>query len=111
MVKQGDIIKLDFNPQVGHEQAGYRPALVVSGEYFNWKTKMALVCPISNTTSAFPFHIPLDRRTVTTGAIFCEHIKSLDLDVRGYKFIERIPGDILKKVLKTIALELKPPSN
>jgi len=49
MVKQGDIIWLDFNPQTGHEQSGRRPALVVSNESFNRFSKMAIVCPITNT--------------------------------------------------------------
>jgi mRNA interferase MazF len=49
MVKQGDIIKLDFNPQAGHEQAGYRPAVVISNNFFNNKTNLTIVCPITNT--------------------------------------------------------------
>lgn len=55
MVKQGDIIKINFNPQVGHEQAGYRPAIVVSNNFFNEKTNLTIVCPITNTASDFRF--------------------------------------------------------
>ena len=51
MVKQGDIIWLDFNPQTGHEQSGRRPAVVVSNESFNRFSKMAIVCPITNTVN------------------------------------------------------------
>jgi len=51
MVKQGDIIWLDFNPQTGHEQNGRRPAVVVSNESFNRFSKMAIVCPITNTVN------------------------------------------------------------
>lgn len=72
MVKQGSIIKINFNPQSDHEQAGYRPGLVVSNDFFNQKTNMTIVCPITNTNSKFPLHIPLDRRTQTTGVILCE---------------------------------------
>lgn len=53
MVKQGSIIKINFNPQSGHEQAGYRPALVVSNDFFNKKTNMTIVCPITNTHNKF----------------------------------------------------------
>ncbi|MCD7777284.1 MAG: type II toxin-antitoxin system PemK/MazF family toxin [Clostridiales bacterium] len=60
MVVQGEIIKISFNPQSGHEQVGYRPAVVVSNNDFNKYTKMALVCPITNTNNSFPLHIPLD---------------------------------------------------
>ena len=47
MVKQGDIIKINFNPQAGHEQAGYRPAVVVSNNLFNKITNLTFVCPIT----------------------------------------------------------------
>ena len=59
MVKQGTIIKINFNPQSGHKQ----------------------VCPITNKVNYFPLHIPLDSRTKTTGVILCEHLKSLDLNI------------------------------
>ena len=80
MVKQGTIIKINFNPQAGHEQAGYRPAVVISNNIFNKKAKLSIVCPITNTSNHFPLHIPLDNRTKTTGVILCEHIKALELN-------------------------------
>lgn len=69
MVNQGDIIKINFNPQLGHEQAGYRPALVVSNNFFNENAKLAILCPITNSDNQFPLHIPLDHRTKTKGFI------------------------------------------
>lgn len=107
MVKQGDIIKLNFNPQSGHEQAGYRPALVISNEIFNQKTNLVIVCPISNTQSDFPLHIKLDDRTATTGSILCQHIKSLDINSRGYVFVEHLPEDILQEVFDVIYGEIE----
>ena len=77
--KQGDIVLLDFTQQSGHEQAGRGPALVVSNDFFNNVTNMALVCPITNTVRFFPLHVALDERTLTTGSILCEQVKSLDL--------------------------------
>lgn len=107
MVNQGDIIKVDFNPQKGHEQTGYRPAVVVSNDIFNQKAQLALVCPITNTDNKFPLHIPLDDRTQTTGVVLCEHIRSLDLNNRQYKVIEKMPPDILKTVVGVVASEIK----
>lgn len=107
MVKQGDIIKLDFNPQAGHEQAGYRPAVVVSNDFFNRTTNLTIVCPITNTNRPFPLHIPLDDRTKTTGVILCEHIKALDLTTRQYKIIERLPDDVLQRVVNTVFAEIE----
>lgn len=107
MVKQGDIIKINFNPQSGHEQAGYRPAVVVSNNYFNRMTKLAMLCPITNSSNDFPLHIDLDERTSTTGRIMCQHLRTLDIESRGYTFVERIPEDILQSVIDVIFAELE----
>lgn len=56
--------------------------------FFNLKTNLAIVCPITNTNNKLPLHIPLDERTKTTGVILCEHIKALDIEARGYTVIE-----------------------
>ncbi|MFN2102895.1 type II toxin-antitoxin system PemK/MazF family toxin [Finegoldia dalianensis] len=106
MVDQGDIIKINLNPTKGHEQAGYRPALVISNNFFNRKTNLVIACPITNTNNRFPLHIELDNRTQTTGVILCEHIKSLDLASRGYKLVEKVPRDILENVLNVVKSEL-----
>lgn len=107
MVKQGDIIKLNFDPQAGSEQAGYRPAIVVSNNFFNQKTNLTIVCPITNTDNKFPLHIPLDERTQTTGVILCEHIKALDLSQRQYKVVETLPKDILQTVIEIVFSEIE----
>jgi mRNA interferase MazF len=107
MVSQGDIIKLDFDPQSGHEQAGYRPAVVISNDFFNSKVNLTIVCPIANTKKPFPLHIPLDSRTITTGVVLCEHIKALDLNARSYKVIERIPDDLLEEIIATVFSEIE----
>lgn len=108
MVNQGDIIKINFDPQSGHEQAGYRPAVVVSNLFFNRFTKLAIVCPITNSAKDFPLHIPLDERTQTTGRILCQHIRTLDIESRGYKFVEKLPDDILQNVIEAVFAELEP---
>ena len=107
MVKQGTIIKINFNPQSGHEQAGFRPAVVISNNLFNQKAKLAIVCPITNTNNHFPLHIPLDNRTKTTGVILCEHIKALDLNSRTYQEIEKLPQDILQNVIDIVYSEIE----
>lgn len=107
MVKQGDIIKVSFDPNSGHEQAGYRPALVVSNNEFNKRTKLAIVCPITNTYNSFPLHVPLDNRTSTTGVVLCEHVRTLDLQSRKCRFVEKVPDDILKLVTDIITAEIE----
>ena len=107
MVKQGTIIKINLNPQSGHEQAGYRLAVVISNNIFNKKTKISIVCPITNTKNYFPLHIPLDDRTKTTGVILCEYIKALDLNSRSYKIVEKLPQDILENVINIVYSEIE----
>ena len=109
MVKQGDIIWLDFDPQLGHEQRGRRPALVVSNETFNRFSSLAIVCPITNTNKEHPFHVKLDERSKTTGVILSDQARTLDIKARNFEFIEKIADDVLLEVLDIIGgfLELE----
>ena len=102
MIKQGDIIWLDFDPQIGHEQKGRRPALVVSNKTFNNFSNLSIVCPITNTKKDYPFHIKLDKRTKTTGVILCDQTRTLDISARNYEFIETVPDDILFEAVDII---------
>ena len=88
--EKGDIVFLDFNPIRGHEQAGRRPALIVSPKLFSVNTGLAIVCPITNTIKDFPLHVMLDNTSRTTGVILCEHIKSIDFRARNVNFVEKI---------------------
>lgn len=101
--EQGDIITLDFDPQAGHEQRGHRPALVVSNATFNKRTRIAIVCPITNMDRGFPLHISLDERSSVTGVVMCEQVKSLDVTARNAVFREKAPADIVEEVLDVIA--------
>jgi len=101
--KQGDIIKIDFNPTRGHEQRGLRPAIVVSNNSFSQITQSgAMVCPITNRDKNLPFHIPLDSRTQTTGVILTDQAKILDIIQRNAVFVEKAPKDIVFEVVDTI---------
>ena len=102
MVRQGDIIKFDFSPTAGHEQSGYRPAVVVSNDFAIAKTNVAYVAPVTNAIRNFPLHVALDERTKTTGEILCEQVKAVDLNARQFTFVEHLPDDILEKVLNCI---------
>lgn len=102
--KQGDIIKLNFNPQIGNEQAGRRPALVISNDTFHSFTKKgAMVCPITNNDKGIPIHIKLDKTTATTGVILCDQAKILDLTKRNAEFIEKAPKDIILKAVHIVS--------
>ncbi|MCL2753264.1 MAG: type II toxin-antitoxin system PemK/MazF family toxin [Defluviitaleaceae bacterium] len=102
--KQGDIIKMDFDPTKGHEQQGRRPAVVVSNTtYNNFARGVALVCPITNTDRDVPMQPKLDNRTKTTSVIMTDQVKALDLTKRNAEFIEKLPYDILEEVCDIVS--------
>ena len=88
--KQGDVVFLDFNPTKGHEQAGFRPAVVISNNVFNENTKMVMVCPITSNDKEFPTHYLLEDTKSIHGSVLCEHIRSIDYEIRNLKFVEKL---------------------
>ena len=86
---KGDFVILTFDPQVGHEQMGRRPALVVSNRLFNQHTGLALVCPITNTDRNIPFHICIPQDAGITGLVMVDQIKSVDFRARVIQFMEK----------------------
>ncbi|MGL5900701.1 MAG: type II toxin-antitoxin system PemK/MazF family toxin [Lactobacillaceae bacterium] len=101
--EQGDIVKVNFNPSKGHEQQGYRPAVVVSNDLLNTKSPFVWVVPITNGNWEFPTHVKLDSRTQTQGRIYVEQLLMIDFKNRKVKFIERLPEDQLDEVLMLIS--------
>jgi mRNA interferase MazF len=106
MVKQGDIVIVDFDPSLGSEQKGKRPGLIVSNDTYHQKTHgFVMVIPITlDLAHHYPLHITLDHRTKIQGQIMCEQIKTMDTKVRRLKTIESLPGDLLAKTLSIIHL-------
>ena len=83
---RGDIVWINFNPQSGREQAGKRPAFVVSPRSYNQAGSLALFCPITRKIKGYPFEVCVDVDGVE-GAILVDHIKSLDWKARKLEFI------------------------
>lgn len=91
--KQGDVVYLDFNPTKGHEQAGFRPAVIISNNVFNKYTKMVMVCPVTTNDKDFPTHYNLEDTKKIKGSVLCEHIRSIDYEIRNLKFIEELSSN------------------
>src|ERR1700730_15126379 len=94
---KGHIIKVNFDPQAGHEQAGRRPALVLSPTAYN-KHGLAIVVPITNQVKGYPFEVPVPGGIATTGVILSDAIKSGDWRARRARFVEIMPAAPLKTV-------------
>lgn len=100
---EGDFIWLDFDPQLGHEQAGRRPALVLSPGRFNRKASLAFVCPITTSVKGYSSEVPLAAGVPVTGVILCSHLRSVDWRVRNPKFIAKAPADVLLQAREILA--------
>ncbi|MCL2373258.1 MAG: type II toxin-antitoxin system PemK/MazF family toxin, partial [Defluviitaleaceae bacterium] len=85
----------------GHEQAGYRPVLVINNASFSKASNMIVICPITNTDRDSLLHVPLEG-LVTTGFVMCDQIKAVDLKARNYKIIEAIDDDTLWEVIDIV---------
>ena len=96
--ERGDIIKLDFDPTLGREQAGYRPALIITPKQFNQATRLALVCPITSQIKGFPLEVVLPDGLITSGVILTFQVKTIDWYERQVRYIESIPLEIMAEV-------------
>lgn len=97
--ERGDVVWLSFNPQAGHEQAGRRPALIVSPGAYNRKVGLAICCPITSQVKGYPFEVSLGGAGRTRGVVLSDQVKSLDWRARSAEFIERSSGEVVKEVL------------
>jgi mRNA interferase MazF len=103
--KRGDVVWLHFDPQAGHEQAGRRPAVVLSPESYNQKTSLALFCPVTSQVKGYPFETPFPPDAPVRGVALCDQIKSLDWVVRKADFICELPEETLDDIMgKALAL-------
>src|SRR5712692_1950058 len=103
--EKAHIIKINFDPQAGHEQAGWRPALVLSPAAYN-RIGLAIVVPITNQVKGYPFEVAVPAGLATTGVILSDAIKSVNWKARKARFIEVIPSGALKAVQRHLMLLL-----
>ncbi|GJM41552.1 MAG: mRNA-degrading endonuclease [Ardenticatenaceae bacterium] len=101
---QGDLIWLTFNPQAGHEQAGRRPALVLSPASYNGKVGLAILCPITNQQKGYPFEVKIPAGLGVTGVILADQVKSMDWRVRKAEYIDHLPARIHKQVVARLSV-------
>jgi mRNA interferase MazF len=95
---RGDIVWLEFNPQAGREQAGRRPALVLSPKAYNQATSLALMCPIISKVKGYPFETPVPDGLKVSGVVLADHLKSLDWRARNGTFADKAPEGVVADV-------------
>jgi mRNA interferase MazF len=94
----GHIIKIDLDPRKGHEQGGWRPALVLSPKIYNGKTGLAVVVPITNQVKGYPFEVQFPGKIKTTGVVLADAIKSVDWRARHAKYADTATAEVMKDV-------------
>lgn len=104
------MVWISLNPQAGHEQAGRRPALVLSPRAYNAKVGLAVCCPVTGQVKGYPFEVPIPDGLAVTGAILSDQVKSLDWRARRAEFVCRLPRPTTIEVLHKLATLVAPPT-
>ncbi len=108
--KRGDIVWLAFTPQAGHEQAGHRPAVILSPELYNKKVGLALACPVTAQVKGYPFEVPIPKGLEVSGVVLADQVKSLDWKARKARFCCTAPTATIAEVLRKLAPLLVEPT-
>ncbi len=96
---RGDIVWLEFSPQAGHEQAGHRPALVLSPASYNGRVGLALVCPITSHAKGYPFEVALPPTGAVAGVVLADQVRSLAWRARSARPAGRAPPAVVAEAL------------
>ena len=100
--QRGDVVWTTLNPQSGHEQAGRRPAVVLSRGIYNEKVELAILCPVTNQIKGYPFEVLMPDGFPVSGVILADQIKSLDWRVRDAEWICTLPPRVVVEVLQKL---------
>ena len=100
--QRGDAVWITLNPQAGHEQAGRRPAMILSPRSYNSKTRLAILCPVTSQVKGYPFEVLLPEGLPVTGAILSDQVKNLDWRARDTELICTLPEEVMYEVLEKL---------
>ena len=100
--RRGDLVWLHFDPQTGHEQAGRRPAVVLSPESYNGRVGLAIFCPVTSQAKGYPFEVPLPPGSAASGVLLSDQVKSLDWRALRAERIAPLPPQVTEEVLQKL---------
>lgn len=96
--RRGDVVWITLDPQRGREQAGHRPALVLSPEVYNRRTGLAIMCPVTSQMKGYPFEVEIPAGLKIAGAVLVDHVKNMDWKARGAKLAAVLPETAVREV-------------
>ena len=105
--ERGDVVWITLNPQAGHEQAGRRPAVVLSPRSYNGKVGLAILCPITSRAKGYPFEVQIPSGLEVRGVILADRVKSLDWRAREAELMCTLPAEAIAEVLQKIRVLLR----
>jgi len=97
--RQGEIIRLNLNPRIGHEQQGFCPVIVLSNNIVSKYSNVVIVAPISTTLRRLPLYCDLPDGLITTGTVLLDQLVTLDYTARSFQFVETVPSEFLLQLL------------
>jgi mRNA interferase MazF len=100
--ERGDVVWLQFTPQAGHEQAGHRPALVLSPASYNRRSGLMLCCPITSRVKGYPFEVALGEGQALGGVVLADQVKSLDWKARQASKKGRASSQVMAETLSKL---------
>ena len=100
--QRGDVVWITLNPQSGHEQAGRRPAVVLSPGIYNEKVELAILCPVTNQIKGYPFEVLMPDGLPVSGVILADQVKSLDWRIRDAEWICTLPPRVVVEILQKL---------
>lgn len=99
---RGDIVWLQFNPQAGHEQAGHRPALVLSPASYNRASSLMLCCPMTSQKKGYPFEVIINTEPDQISLVLADQVKSLDWKARKAVKKGSVPLEVVEETLSKL---------
>lgn len=103
---RGHLVWVSLDPQSGHEQAGRRPALVLSPAAYNGPVGLALFCPVTSHAKGYPFEVPLPGGLAVSGVVLADHVKCLDWRSRRAEYVGTAPEPVVAEVVRRLGLLL-----
>jgi len=99
---RGDFVTIDCDPQAGHEQAGRRPALVLTPVFYNRASGLAIMCPVTSQVKGYPYEVQISEGLRIQGVILADHARSVDWTARQAAFVDKAPLGVLSTVLSQL---------
>ena len=101
--ERGDLIKMDFDNTAGHEQAGFRRALVISPVSYNKRVGLAIVCSITNQKKGYPFEVEVPAGLKVTGVILSDQVRTIDWVERNVQIVDHAPPECVAEVQEKLS--------